>query len=114
MNIEDFRTYCLKQKKVTESFPFDDKTLVFKIGNKIFALAGIINFNYVNLKCDPERSIELRETYNGVKPAWHMSKKHWNSVYIDSDVPIELFLELVDHSFNLVCKSLPKRIKNEL
>lgn len=114
MNIEDFRSYCLQKKGVTESFPFDDKTLVFKVGNKIFALVGINNFEFVNLKCDPERSAELRETHSGIKPAWHMSKKHWNSVYIDSDVSVELFLELVNHSFELVFNSLPKRIKNEL
>lgn len=114
MNIEDFRDYCITKKGVTESFPFDSETIVFKVGGKIFTLAGIEEFKSANLKCDPERSIELRETYNGIKPGYHMNKKHWNTVTVDSDVPNQLFLELIDHSYDLVFNSLTKRIREEL
>lgn len=114
MNIEDFRDYCLSKKGVTESFPFDSETLVFKVGDKMFALTSIELFQSVNLKCDPERSIELRETYDGVQPGYHMSKVHWNTVTIDSDVPNQLFLELVEHSYDLVYKSLTKRLRDGL
>ena len=114
MNVEDYREYCLKKSGVTESFPFDQTTLVFKVGGKMFALADIDMFNFINLKCDPERSIELRESYSGIKEGYHMDKKHWNSVYLDADIPIALLLELIDHSYDLVRSSLPKKIKNEL
>ena len=114
MNVEDFRDYCLNKKGVTEGFPFDETTLVFKVGGKMFALAGIDNFASINLKCDPEKSIDLRETYNGVKPGWHMNKTHWNTVSVDADVPYQLIQELIDDSYNLIFKSLPKRIKDEL
>lgn len=114
MNVEDFRNYCLSKKGVTESFPFDSLTLVFKIGGKMFTLTNIDLFQSVNLKCDPERSIELRETYNGVKPGFHMNKTHWNTVIVDSDVPNQLFLELIDHSYELVYKSLTKKIRDGL
>lgn len=114
MNIEDFRDYCLSKKGVTESFPFDSSTLVFKIGGKMFTLSNIELFETVNLKCDPERCVDLRETYNGVKPGWHMNKTHWNTVTADSDVPNQLFLELIDHSYELVYKSLTKKIRDGL
>jgi predicted DNA-binding protein (MmcQ/YjbR family) len=114
MNVEDFRDYCLSKQGVTEGFPFDETTLVFKVGGKMFALAGIDNFVSINLKCDPEKSIDLRETYDGVKPGWHMNKTHWNTVSVDADVPYQLIQELIDDSYSLIFKSLPKRIKDEL
>jgi len=114
VNIEDFRDYCLQKRRVTEGFPFDSNTLVFKVGGKMFALRSLDKFAFVNLKCDPERAIDLRETYNGIKPAWHMSKKHWNSVSMDSDVPEALILELIDHSYDLVIKSLTKKVRDGL
>ncbi len=114
MNIEEFRNYCLSKKWVTESFPFDNQTLVFKVGGKMFALADIDDFTSMNLKCDPARCIELRETYQGIKPGWHMSKVHWNTVSVESDVPLDLVHELIDHSYQLVYDSLPKKLKNEL
>lgn len=114
MNAEDFRDYCLSKNGATEGFPFGEDTLVFKVGGKMFALAGIENFVSINLKCDPEKSIDLRETYNGVKPGWHMNKTHWNTVSVDSDVPYRLVQELIDDSYDLIFKSLPKRIKDEL
>lgn len=114
MNIEDFRNYCLGKKGVTESFPFDHKTLVFKVGNKMFALADVEDFSFANLKCDPERAIELREAYVGIKPGYHMHKALWNSVMVNEDVDDKLFYELIDHSYSLILESLPKKLRNEL
>lgn len=113
MNVEEYRDYSLAKPHVTEGFPFNQTTLVFKVG-KMFALADIESFEFVNLKCDPERAIELREAYEGIKPGWHMNKAHWNSVYFNSDVPDTLLKELIDHSYDLVYKSLTKRIREEL
>ena len=114
MNLEQFREYCIQKLYVTEHFPFDNETLVFKVSGKIFALVNITSFQFVNLKCDPERSIELREQYHAIRPAYHMNKKHWNSVSVYSDVEQKMLLELVDHSYNLVFQSLPKKRRDEL
>jgi predicted DNA-binding protein (MmcQ/YjbR family) len=113
MNISDFRAYCLAKKGVTESFPFDDKTLVFKVV-KMFALTGVEEFKSINLKCDPELAVDLRETYQGVQPGYHLSKVHWNTVLVRSDVPEKRILELIDHSYYLVVKSLTKLQRDEL
>ena len=113
MNIEEYRDYCIAKKAVTESFPFDNNTLVFKVAGKMFALAGVESFEYINLKCDPERAIELRETYNAIKPGYHMNKNLWNSVYLDQDVPDPLIYELIDHSYDLIVASLTKKVRNE-
>ena len=105
---------------VSTGFPFDESTMVIKVGadskHKIFALFNIDDFEWVNLKCDPERSIDLRGRYDGVKPGWHMNKTHWNSVSPDpiSDVPAKLFWELLLHSYVLVKQSLPIRVKSQL
>ena len=88
--------YCLSKPYTEESFPFNSETLVLKVGNKMFALFSIENFSGLNLKCDPERSIELREAYSGVIPAFHMNKKHWNTVKIGEDVDDKLMYELID------------------
>lgn len=114
MNIESYREYCLSKRGVTEDFPFDNLTLVFKVGGKLFSLTNVEEFYSVNLKCDPERAIELRETFNAVQPGYHMNKKHWNTIVIDGDVPNELLLELVDHSYELVYNSLTKKVRDEL
>ena len=114
MNIEEYRDYCLSKKGVSEAFPFDEKTLVFKVMGKMFALTDIEVFEFVNLKCDPERSIKLREQHLGVKPGYHMNKKLWNSVYVNDDVPDGLIFELIDHSYELVVQSLTKKLQKEL
>jgi predicted DNA-binding protein (MmcQ/YjbR family) len=116
MNIEQFRDYCLSKKGVTESFPFGEDTLVFKVMGKMFALAGLDSHPATaNLKCDPERAIALREEYDGlIFPGYHMSKKHWNTVEIEKNLPQPLLLELIDHSYDLVVKSLTKKLKAEL
>lgn len=114
MNIEFIREYFLSQPHVTEDLPFGDDTLVFRVGGKIFGLCGIAHFESINLKCDPDRAIELREQYNGVQPGYHMNKKHWNTVYVRSDVPEKLVLELIQHSYDLVLSSLPKKMRDAL
>jgi len=111
MNIEEFRAYCLKKEGVTEGFPFDDKVLVFKVLGKMFALANIEEFDRFNVKCNPERAIELRERYEGIKPGYHMSKIHWNTVFVNEDVPTKLLLEFIDDSYKIIANSLPKKLR---
>ncbi len=113
-NIESFRDYCLSKKAVTESFPFDESTLVFKVVGKMFALTSLDSVEFrVNLKCDPERALELREEYTNIIPGYHMSKKHWNTVIVDYSLNQELFKELIDHSYDLIVKSLTKKAQQE-
>lgn len=116
MNIEHFRNYCLAKKGVTESFPFDEKTLVFKVMGKMFALCGLEHVpTRVNLKCDPDRSVALRGAYDGsILPGYHMSKLHWNTVLIEDQLPPALVTELIDHSYDLVVSKLTKKLKAEL
>lgn len=115
MNIEQFRDYCLSKKCVTEEFPFDEKTLVFKVLGKMFALSGLEHVpTTVNLKCDPERSIQLREEFDGqIIKGFHMNKKHWNTLEISS-LPAHLIIELIDHSYDLVVDKLPKKERMKL
>lgn len=114
MDIEAYRDFCLSLKGVTEEFPFDNRTLVFKIQNKIFALLDIETFEQINLKCDPEKVIELREQFEGIIPGYHMNKKHWNSVKTASDVSDSLVKELTSHSYELVVSGLTKKLREEL
>lgn len=114
MNIEEFRTYCLSKKGTSECLPFDDNTLVFKVMDKMFSLGNLEGPLSVNLKCDPEKAIELREQHEGIKPGYHMSKKHWNTVEMDGSVPLVLVKDLIDHSYELVVSKLTKKLKEEL
>lgn len=114
MNIEEFRDYCIAKPGVTEEFPFDEQTLVFKVMGKMFALTDVESFESVNLKCDPEKAMELREKYSGVRPGYHMNKKHWNTVETASDVNQKEFYQLIDHSYQLVVASLPQKLRKEL
>ena len=114
MDIETFRLYCLAKPGVTEHLPFDDRTLVFKVGGKMFALCDLEEFNSANLKCDPERAVELREQYDAVTPGYHMNKTHWNTVKVDGDVNGRMLRELIDHSYELIVSSLPKREREKL
>jgi len=114
MNIEEYRDFCLALSGVTEDCPFGPETLVFKVMNKMFALTNIDTFDFVNLKCDPEKAVRLREEYEGISPGWHMSKVHWNSVKTSADVDDKLFKELIQHSYDLVVASLPKNTQEEL
>ena len=114
MNIEELRDHCLQLKAVTEDFPFGEETLVFRIGGKIFLLIGVDEANRFNVKCDPELAVELREQYNEVKPGFHMNKKHWNTVYMDGRLSNKQLCEMIDHSYDLVLKSLPKKVRDEI
>ncbi|MBN2681229.1 MAG: MmcQ/YjbR family DNA-binding protein [Bacteroidales bacterium] len=114
MNVEDLRNYCLSKPGVTESFPFDDVTLVMKVGNKMFALISLDEPYGINLKCNPELAIQLRETYDAVKPGYHMNKTHWNTVNIDGSISKQLLREWIDDSYSLIYNSLPNNKKLEL
>jgi predicted DNA-binding protein (MmcQ/YjbR family) len=109
LDIEEFREYCLSKVGATESFPFDDKTLVFKVVNKMFALIDFESIDpSANLKCDPERAIQLREKYGDIIPGYHMNKRHWNTVTIGNELDNHMIKSLIDHSYDLVVKSLKK------
>lgn len=115
MNIEELREYCISKKGVTESLPFDEVTLVFKVMDKVFLLVDMEgNPLEFNVKCDPEKAIELREQYTCVKPGYHMSKKHWNTVIIDGSVSVKLLKEWITDSYNLVVSKLTKKEKEKL
>lgn len=118
MNIEQLRDYCIGKKGVTEHFPFDEVTLVFKVMGKMFALIGLEKWEHgetkINLKCNPEKAIELREEYESINPGYHMSKKHWNTVTLNHDVSDTFAFELIDHSYELVVKGLTKKLQEEL
>lgn len=119
MNIEEFRNFCISKKGVTEHFPFDDVTLVFKVMNKMFALSNIEKWEKgeetINLKCNPEKSEELRADYDGINAGWHMNKRLWNTVSVNnSDVSDGLVKELINHSYSEVVKGLTKKLQKEL
>lgn len=114
MNIEAFRNYCLQKKGVTEEFPFGVDTLVYKVYGKIFALTNLEFFGSINLKCDPEEAVLLRENYSSVIPGYHMNKNHWNTVMMDNSIPDSILYSWVDTSYDLVFKSLPKKIKENI
>ena len=114
MNVESAREYCLKLQGCTESFPFDETTLVMKVEGKMFALINLDESPSVNLKCDPEKAIILRETFSAVLPGYHMNKKHWNTIDIDWRMEDSLLKTWIDHSYELVAESLTKKLKDEL
>jgi len=108
MNIEDYYNYCLSLNGTKEEMPFDKKTLVFKVNNKIYALTDIEIFEFINLKCKPDRAEELRISYHSVKPGYHMNKKHWNSIYIQgNDINTKLIKRWIHNSYKLVSKINP-------
>ena len=108
MNIETLREYCISKAGVTEKFPFDEDTLVFKVGNKIFLLANLASAQTFNVKCEPEKAIALREEFKDIKPGFHMNKQHWNTVCYDGSLTDKMLFMLIDHSYDLVYKSLSK------
>lgn len=119
MNIEQLRHYCLQQKGVTESFPFDQDVLAFKVAGKIVALSSLKEWEKgnqsVNLKCDPEYAIELRETYESIEPGFHMNKKHWNTIRIyKGELSNNLLSKLITHSYDMVVKGLTKKQRETL
>jgi predicted DNA-binding protein (MmcQ/YjbR family) len=109
VDLEEFRKYCLNKPHVAESTPFGEDVLVFKVSGKMFALAALDEIPITaNLKCDPDLALELRDRYQQVQPGYHMNKKHWNTVLIDSGIPESEIRMMVDHSYDLVVKSLTK------
>ena len=112
MDLAQFREYCLSKPHATEGTPFGPDVLVFKVGGKMFALAALDEVPArANLKCDPDLALDLRDRYEQVKPGYHMNKKHWNTVEIDSGVPEAELRKMIDHSYELVIKSLPKAVR---
>lgn len=118
MNIQQFYEFCLSKKGVTEHFPFDKDTLVFKVGGKMFCLTSLKEWEKgtptLNLKCNPERAETLRAEYEAIIPGWHMSKVHWNTVAFNSDVSDKMMCELINHSYELVFNSLTKKNQTEI
>jgi predicted DNA-binding protein (MmcQ/YjbR family) len=114
MNIEEFRNYCITKYGSSEEFPFDNNTLVFKVMGKIFALVDVDLFESINLKCDPEKAIALREKYDAVKPGYHMNKKHWNTIEMDGSVGDNELRHWINHSYELVVSKLPQKLKKEV
>ncbi len=115
MNIEEIREYCISKSGVEETFPFDETTLVFKVMGKMFALLPLQSENCrINLKCDPDRALELRESHHQIIPGFHMNKKHWNTVILEDGLKRVLLMELIDHSYELVVSKLTKKLKAEL
>lgn len=113
MNIEEVRAYCLSKKEATESMPFDDSTVVFKVGNKMFALLGL-GRRMLNVKCDPELAISLREEHSAIREGYHMNKRLWNSLYFEEGLSSALIKEQIDQSYALVVASLTKKLRAEL
>jgi len=114
VNIEEYRNYCITKAGVTEEFPFDEQTLVFKVMGKMFALTDVDAFESINLKCDPVKAIKLRELHVEVKPGYHMNKKHWNTVYIRGQLEDRQIYQWTDDSYDLVVQKLPKYKQRQL
>jgi predicted DNA-binding protein (MmcQ/YjbR family) len=113
VNIEEYTAFCLALPAVDASFPFDEVTMVFKVAGKMFTAANIEPFERVNVKCDPEHALELREQFAGVLPGYHMNKNHWNTVLMDGSIPDRLIKEWITDSYHLVVKSLTKKQRAE-
>jgi predicted DNA-binding protein (MmcQ/YjbR family) len=114
MTLDHFREYCLSFKGTTEELPFDENTLVFKVLGKMFALCNMMSFEFTNLKCDPEKAVNLREEHAEITPAWHMNKKHWNSVSFMGDLSDQQIENWIEDSYNLVVKNMPKKLREQL
>jgi predicted DNA-binding protein (MmcQ/YjbR family) len=114
VNIEEIRDYCLAKAGVTEDMPFGEDTLVFRVGEKLFLLTSLSQGDRFNVKCDPERAIELREQYAEIQPGYHMNKKHWNTVHTNGSLSRRQICDMIDHSYDLVLKSLPKSIREQM
>ncbi len=119
MNIDQIRDYCLNKKGTNEDFPFDSDTLVFKVLGKMFALAPLKKWEVgeasLNLKCNPEYALELREQYESIYAGFHMNKKHWNTISIyTGELSPKFILELIDHSYDMIVKGMTKKQREEL
>lgn len=124
MNLDNFREYCLAKPGVTEDYPFNGECAWLKVGGKVFAIVNITDmkmagevvppFHFTNLKCDPDKAIELREEHDAIQPGWHMSKKNWNTVYFDNSLKDSFLKELIDHSYHEVFEGLSQKIKEQI
>lgn len=119
MNVQEFRDYCMSLKGTTEKKPWTkqpqyENQLVFSVGEKWYCFVDIEKFEFCDLKCDPEKSAELQERYDGIAPGWHMNKKHWISVRFNSDVPDDVIKQLVTASYDLVLHDLPRKQQEEI
>lgn len=116
MNLEEFYAYCQAKPGVEETFPFGEQTLVFKVMGKLFALTNLESDRFsINLKCEPERAVLLRESHpDDIRPGYHMNKRHWNTVSADGELSDELLRQLIDHSYELVVNGLPKKVRDAL
>ncbi len=114
MNLEEIREYCLAKPAVSESLPFGPDTLVFKVAEKIFMITSLDNFTSISLKCNPEKAVELRETYSEIIPGYHLNKKHWNTVNLKGSLKPAFVRALIDDSYDLVLSSLPKKIQEQI
>ncbi len=114
MNIEELREYCLSLKGAAEDFPFDETTLVFKVGGKMFCLTDLEGNLAISVKNNPEKNIELREEYPAVKSGYHMNKKYWNTIDLNGTIPDDMIKNLIDESYDLVTMSLPRKIQQEI
>ena len=114
MDLETVRENCLNKKGVTESLPFDEDTPVYKVMGKIFLIANINPPVSINIKCDPEKAVELREHYSAVTPGYHMNKMHWNTILLENTIPNKFILQWIDDSYNLIVDGLKKTEKQKL
>jgi predicted DNA-binding protein (MmcQ/YjbR family) len=119
MNIDQLRDYCLSKKEASEDFPFDEDTLVFKVLGKMFALVPLERWERgepsINLKCNPEYALELREQYESIYAGFHMNKKHWNTVNLNNgELQTKFIFELIDHSYDMVVKGMTKKMREQL
>lgn len=114
MNTESLRDYCLLKPAAEETMPFGDDTLVFKVAGKIFLLISLKEANRFNVKCNPDLAVELRESYSEVQPGFHMNKTHWNTVFMDGNLTEKQLQEMINHSYDLIVKNLPKKVQQEL
>jgi predicted DNA-binding protein (MmcQ/YjbR family) len=110
MTIDAIRDYCIGIRDVTESFPFGEDALVFKVKGKMFALLSLQG-KWLNLKCEPEKAVALREQYESVTPGYHMNKNHWNTIDIEGNIPEKVIREWITDSYNLVVRGLPKKVR---
>lgn len=124
MTLDSFLDYCMAKPGVTQEYPFNGDCAWLKVAGKMFALVNVSemkmgieevpSFYFANLKCDPEKAIELREEFEAIEPGWHMSKKHWNTIYFDRGIKDSMIRELIDHAYELVYNKLPEKVKKEL
>jgi predicted DNA-binding protein (MmcQ/YjbR family) len=114
MNLDEFQKYCRSFEGVTEEFPFDESTLVYKVKGKIFALADVETFESISVKCDPDDALILREIYDSVTPGYHLNKNHWNTIRLDGKIADKQLKEWIRDSYDLVVKGLPKKVREEL